>query len=266
MGKRVEFSGRTVIGPGPNLPFGWMGVPEKIAEELTISERITPFNKTNMEKLITQGKVNFIIKKNKKGENVKLTKHAMFKKGTVILYGDVIIRKGNRISCNSARQDHIMLKEGDQIERDGKLLKHIYLPETKTIALNIGDVVHRHLQEGDTVLLNRQPTLHIGSMLAKKVKIISDKIFRIGLDTTKSFNADFDGDEMNIHVEQSPDSIAELRELSATKFHIISPQASKPIIAIVQDSLLGAYLMTKGVQEMERTVFLNITMHGSLGR
>ena len=65
-------------------------------------------------------------------------------------------------------------------------------PTNKRINLNIGDVVHRHLKNGDFVLLNRQPTLHKGSMLAKRIRVMPGKTFRMNLDTCKTFNADFD--------------------------------------------------------------------------
>ena len=67
--------------------------------------------------------------------------------------------------------------------------------DKKYIRLNIGDVVERHLKNGDTVLLNRQPTLHKCSMLAKKIIIRPHKTFRFSLASTKTFNADFDGDK-----------------------------------------------------------------------
>jgi DNA-directed RNA polymerase beta' subunit len=70
----------------------------------------------------------------------------------------------------------------------------------------------------------------------------------------------FDGDEMNIHAPQSVESVAELQELSAAKHNIISAQGSKPIICIVQDSLTGAYLMTKENKSITRTQFFDISM------
>ena len=228
MGKRVEFSGRTVIGPDPNLKFGWMGVPEEIAQELTIPERVTDFNKEYLSGIVNNGHANFVIKNG--GETRINLKYAMFRKGTELLYGDTVIRGGLRIKVEN---DNIDLKKGDKVERSGKIMEGVsigdivireekrisvkdstfnlkagdrverkgkiinqesvlYFPTKKKIYLDIGDEVHRHLKDGDTVLLNRQPTLHKGSMLAKKIRVMPGKTFRFNLDTTKTFNADFD--------------------------------------------------------------------------
>ena len=127
------------------------------------------------------------------------------------------------------------------------------------ITLKMGDIVHRFLIDGDVVLLNRQPTLHKGSMMAKRVRVLpKGKTFRLSLESTKSFNADFDGDEMNIHVPQSYATRIELMETAASKHNIISDQSSSPNIAIVQDSLTSAYLMTTLNERIERHHFFNI--------
>jgi DNA-directed RNA polymerase subunit A' len=104
------------------------------------------------------------------------------------------------------------LKQGDNIIRNGKRLKEVKYPETKEIALDIGDIVKRQLTDGDYVLLNRQPTLHKASMQAFKIVVKNLKTLKMNLAMTKAFNADFDGDEMNIHVPQSYEAIAELKE------------------------------------------------------
>ena len=82
--------------------------------------------------------------------------------------------------------------------------------------LEEGEIVERHLQNGDIVLLNRQPTLHKGSMMAQKVLIGPDKTIKMNLAITKPYNADFDGDEMNIHVPSDLESEVELRLISDT--------------------------------------------------
>ena len=62
--------------------------------------------------------------------------------------------------------------------------------------------VERHLQNGDLVLFNRQPSLHKMSMMGHRVKILPYSTFRLNLSVTTPYNADFDGDEMNMHVAQ----------------------------------------------------------------
>ena len=227
MGKRVEFSGRTVIGPDPTLNFGEMGLPVEISQELTIPEKVTFFNKDMLTELVNNGKANFIIKKG--GETRINLKYAMFRKGTELLYGDIVIRNGNEIK-NINR--NVTLSDGDQLKRNGKFIKSIQkddiitrngkkikleegmvprhgdkierngknipltsvltYPSKKRIHLSLGDEVHRHIKDGDIILLNRQPTLHKGSMLAKRARIMPGKTFRMNLATTKTFNADFD--------------------------------------------------------------------------
>ena len=86
----------------------------------------------------------------------------------------------------------------------------------------------------------------------------------MNLATCKSFNADFDGDEMNIHVPQTLESVAELQELSAAKHNIISAQGSKPNITIVQDSLTAAFLMTKENKPITKSQFFDISMTGTI--
>ena len=134
----------------------------------------------------------------------------------------------------------------------------ISIIQKKSFNLQYGDIVERFLQDGDVVLLNRQPTLHRGSMLAKQIIIRPFNTIRMNLATTKTFNADFDGDEMNIHVPASEETNAELRYIASTKYNIISPQSSKPNLAIVQDGLLGAFLLTKNNVKLPKDVFFQI--------
>ena len=79
---------------------------------------------------------------------------------------------------------------------------------------------------------------------------------------TKPYNADFDGDEMNIHVPDSPEAETELRYLSSVKNVLISAQSSKANIAIVQDSLLGNYMMTLPSSKLRKDQFFQISMSG----
>lgn len=171
------------------------------------------------------------------------------------------------------------LQDGDQLIRDGKLVEVKY-PVKKNIRLQIGDVVQRHLRgpevrngrkvKGDVVLFNRQPTLHRGSMLAMEVVPgnvpgipgLSYNTFRFNLAITKGFNADFDGDEMNIHSPQSYQTEIELRTLSAAQHNMISPQNSKPIVVPVQDTLIAVYMMTLKNMELTRTQFIEISQRG----
>ena len=187
--------------------------------------------------------------------------NALFFKGTPLNHGDVIIRDGVELIVNNGKD---MLKPGDQLKRNGVVLPDVKYPEKRQYKLMIGDICERQLMDGDIVLLNRQPTLHEGSMMAQEIVIREGKTLRFNLSINKSFNADFDGDEMNIHVPCSPESEAELRLLSASKYKIISAQNSKPSMCIVQDSLLGAYKMTIEATPMKKEIFFNIALTSGL--
>lgn len=123
-----------------------------------------------------------------------------------------------------------------------KPLKVMDQSRRQQIKLAIGDVVYRNLLDGDWVLVNRQPSLHRMSMMAHKVVILKGETFRLNAQSITPYNADFDGDEMNIHVPQSLESENELSRLSHLATQIISPKNSLPIMGLVQDGLLGLYI------------------------
>lgn len=105
--------------------------------------------------------------------------------------------------------------------------------------------VERHLVDDDLVVFNRQPTLHKMSMMGHRVKILPWSTFRLNLSVTTPYNADFDGDEMNLHVPQSLETKAELQEMLMVPRNILTPQSNRPVMGIVQDSLTSATKMTK---------------------
>jgi DNA-directed RNA polymerase beta' subunit len=256
MGKRVDKSARTVIGPDPTLKLDEIALPEKIANTLKYEERVHYLNINKMKELVDSGKVEYIIRD---GNRINL-KYAMFKKGTDLLYGDKIVKScGKEIIVSHNNYDYI-LQIGDKLYRDDERIYNIEYKQKKNFNIQYGDIIERPLKDGDIVLLNRQPTLHRGSMLAQKIVIRPFKTIRMNLAITKTFNADFDGDEMNIHVPASEESNAELRNIVGTKWNMISPQSSKTNIAIVQDGLLGAYLITRENQTIGNSLFFQLTM------
>ena len=256
MGKRVDKSARTVIGPDPTLNVDEIAIPQEIADILCYPVRVTDNNKTSLEKMIHDGKVNFILKDD---GNIRINiKYATMKQGTRLNYGDVIQNK-KELRIIKKESDIFSLKPGDKVYRNGKLVENTVANTFKPYVIKKGDIVERKLFDGDILLLNRQPTLHRGSMIAQKIKIRPGKTIRLNLAITKSFNADFDGDEMNLHCPATPETEAELRILSCLQQNIISNQSSKANIVIVQDSLLGAYLMTiKRTPAIPRQQFFNI--------
>lgn len=118
---------------------------------------------------------------------------------------------------------------------------------SRSLDIEIGDIVQRHLITGDYMLFNRQPSLHKMSTMTHRIKVIEDErlnTFRMNVSSTKPYGADFDGDAMNAHIPQSLMTSVELQEITDLKYQIISPANSKPCIQLVQDSILGAYLLT----------------------
>jgi DNA-directed RNA polymerase subunit A' len=118
--------------------------------------------------------------------------------------------------------------------------------------LQPGWIVERHLLNGDIVLFNRQPSLHRLSMMGHFVKIVPTKTLRINPAVAIPYNADFDGDEMNLHVPQTEEARAETKHLLNLEKQIITPRYGAAIIGIVQDALLGLYVLTKDDTLLDR--------------
>ncbi|RMF90372.1 MAG: DNA-directed RNA polymerase subunit A' [Methanobacteriota archaeon] len=134
------------------------------------------------------------------------------------------------------------------VERaDGRRISLSRVPDLTEVAEKIepGWVVHRHLRDGDVVLFNRQPSLHRMSIMAHEVKVLPYKTFRLNLCVCPPYNADFDGDEMNLHVIQGEEAIAEAKVLMRVQEQILSPRFGGPIIGGIHDHITGAYLLTK---------------------
>ena len=144
---------------------------------------------------------------------------------------------------------------------NGKQINLVNAPENKRneILINEGDIVYRHIVKGDVVLFNRQPSLHKMSMMAHRVVPLNQKTFSINANVTASYNADFDGDEMNMHLPQSIQSVCELMILASVQTQIVSPQASKPVIFPVQDTILGTNLLSRERRNFSYNEYLFLT-------
>ena len=130
--------------------------------------------------------------------------------------------------------------------------------------LKPGDVVERHLKDGDMVLFNRQPSLHRMSMMAHEVRVLPYKTFRLNLCVCPPYNADFDGDEMNMHVFQTDESRAEAKSLMRVQEHILSPRFGGPIIGAIHDHISGAYLLTRKTMKFTEEQALQIVRKSHL--
>ncbi|OYT41439.1 MAG: DNA-directed RNA polymerase subunit A' [Candidatus Altiarchaeales archaeon ex4484_43] len=125
--------------------------------------------------------------------------------------------------------------------------------------LREGDIVERHLQDGDIVIFNRQPSLHRISMMCHYVRVLPQNTLRLNTAVCAPYNADFDGDEMNIHVPQSEEAIAEADVLMKVQECIISPRFGRPIIGGRHDHVTGMYMLTKDGTSFTRGEALDLT-------
>ncbi len=142
------------------------------------------------------------------------------------------------------------------IRDDGRRVDLRFVREPSFIAdsLRPGFVIERHLKDGDVVLFNRQPSLHRMSIMAHRVRVMPHKTFRMNLTVCRPYNADFDGDEMNLHVPQSEEARAEARILMLVQEQISTPRYGGPIIGAIQDFITSAYLMTKKSTRLNKQI------------
>ncbi len=133
------------------------------------------------------------------------------------------------------------------IRDDGRRVDLRFVGSTSDIASSLqpGFTIERHLNDGDVVLFNRQPSLHRMSIMAHRVKVMPHKTFRMNLCVCRPYNADFDGDEMNLHIPQSEEARAEARILMLVQEQISTPRYGGPIIGAIQDFITSSYLFTK---------------------
>lgn len=259
MGKRCEQTARGVIGPDPTLKFEEVGLPEYISKTLTIPEKVTDFNLHYLQRLVLRGYVNRIIT----GEGKEIMLSDLFELKKRVLVGDKIYKQISpekpwsviyvrteqeaQLLSKSLTLSDIVVDRFNRPRIDGPFYRR---------SLNVGDMVYRHLMDGDVVVVNRQPTLHKPSMEGLYVRVIEGSVIKINLAITKPFNADFDGDEMNIHVPQTVQARVEVEQMTP-RHNFISAQNNQPCMAVVQDGLLGIYKLSNLVTSMGKDVFFN---------
>ncbi len=148
------------------------------------------------------------------------------------------------------------------VRPDGVKIRLDFVEDRETIANNIeiGYLIERHLSDGDIVMFNRQPSLHQMSIMAHYVKVLPGKTFRLHPSVCPPYNADFDGDEMNLHVPQSEEARAEAILLMRVQDQLISPRYGSPIIGALRDFITGAYLLTKDGTTLTPQEFANLAM------
>ncbi|MBW3010717.1 DNA-directed RNA polymerase subunit A', partial [Candidatus Woesearchaeota archaeon] len=114
--------------------------------------------------------------------------------------------------------------------------------------LEPGYIVERHIIDGDVALFNRQPSLHRMSMMCHRVKVLDGKTLRMNVAVCKPYNADFDGDEMNLHIPQTEEARAEAEILMEVPTQLISPAFGLSVMGCVQDAVTGNYILTSAVK------------------
>ena len=196
-GKRVDYSSRTVISPDSNIRPDEVGVPDVVAKELTVPERVTEWNKKHLLQLI--------------------------KNGPEVYPG------ANYVITLDGKRKRVMEETKETILKE----------------LEPGYIVERHIVDGDIAIFNRQPSLHKMSMMGHFIKVLPYKTFRINPCTTTPYNADFDGDEMNLHVPQTEEARAESRMLMGVGEQIITPRYGLPIIGANEDHISGCFILTQ---------------------
>ncbi|ABK78186.1 DNA-directed RNA polymerase, beta' subunit/160 kD subunit [Cenarchaeum symbiosum A] len=153
------------------------------------------------------------------------------------------------------------------VRPDGVKIRLDFVEDRSTIAdtLEMGYLIERHLLDGDIVMFNRQPSLHQMSIMAHHVRVLPGKTFRLHPSVCPPYNADFDGDEMNLHVPQSEEARAEAMLLMRVQDQLISPRYGGPIIGGLRDFITGSYLLTKDDTTLTREEFTNLAMLGDYG-
>ncbi|KAJ1979778.1 DNA-directed RNA polymerase III subunit C1 (rpo31), partial [Dimargaris cristalligena] len=210
-GKRVDFSGRTVISPDPNLRIDEVGIPVLVAKVLTFPERVFAYNIEKLRRAVRNGP-------------------------TVHPGANFVVKKSNN-----------MKRFLQYVDRDAFAEQ-----------LEIGDVVERHLNDGDVVLFNRQPSLHRLSIMAHFARIKPWRTFRFNECVCSPYNADFDGDEMNIHVPQTEEARMEAIELMGVKNNLVTPRNGEMLVTATQDFITASYLITHKDLFYDRCQFAQI--------
>ena len=209
-GKRVNFSARTVISPDPTLSLNEVGVPDRVAKEMTQTVNVTERNVDDARQYVRNGPeahpgANYVRRPD--GRRLKVTEK----------------------NCEEL---------AEKVEPDWE--------------------VNRHLVDGDIVIFNRQPSLHRMSIMAHEVVVMPYKTFRLNTTVCPPYNADFDGDEMNMHALQNEEARAEARVLMRVQEQILSPRFGGNIIGAIQDHISGTYLLTHANPTFTETQALDL--------
>ena len=215
MGKRVNYAARSVISPDPYVNTNEIVVPEVFAKKLTFPQPVTSWNYKELSEFVING--------------------PDVHPGANIIEDEM----GNKI----------MLKGGKRFyEQRVALSKTLLTPSTslKPDQCGVNKKVYRHLKSGDHVIMNRQPTLHKPSMMVHKVRVQKKgRVLRMHYANCKTYNADFDGDEMNLHFPQTFQAMSDAKNIMFTDKQYIVPTNGGPLRGLIQDHVCSGVLLTK---------------------
>ncbi|MFC7057735.1 DNA-directed RNA polymerase subunit A' [Halovenus salina] len=209
-GKRVNFSARTVISPDPTLSLNEVGVPDRIASEMTQTMNVNERNLEDARRYVRNGP------ETHPGANY------------------VRRADGRRLKVTEKNCEELAEKVQPSWE------------------------VSRHLIDGDIVIFNRQPSLHRMSIMAHEVVVMPYKTFRLNTTVCPPYNADFDGDEMNMHALQNEEARAEARVLMRVQEQLLSPRFGENILGAIQDHVTATYLLTNQNPHFNETQALDL--------
>lgn len=251
MGKRVNFSCRSVIGPDAFLDTDEIGIPESFAKLLTIPEPVTALNEERMRRAVLNGPdvypgATAIEDWSSNGE-LRVIKLRSSNKSQLSAQAGLLMQ--NRAGAGSGPNSMAAKMDVDEMGIDNSTQAARTIPKR----------VQRHLKTGDLVLFNRQPTLHRVSIMAHRVRVLpGDRTIRFHYANCGSYNADFDGDEMNVHVPQDYVAQAEAEELMLSSKHYVVPTSGAPIRGLIQDHVAAATLMSRRDTFFDRQTFMQL--------
>lgn len=203
MGKRVNYAARSVISPDPNIETSEIGVPPVFAKKLTYPEPVTSHNFRDLQQAVING-----------------------------------VEKWPGASAIENENGQIVNLRNKSAEERVAFANQLLAPSTNNFGNVRNKKVHRHLTNGDVVLMNRQPTLHKPSIMGHRVRVLpGEKTIRMHYANCNTYNADFDGDEMNMHFPQNEVARAEALSLADTDHQYISGTAGNPLRGLIQDHL-----------------------------
>ncbi|KAL2127035.1 hypothetical protein VTI74DRAFT_11438 [Chaetomium olivicolor] len=203
MGKRVNFAARSVISPDPNIETNEIGVPPVFARKLTYPEPVTSHNFKDLQQAVING-----------------------------------VDKWPGAAAIENENGQIINLRAKSLEDRISLANQLLAPTGNNFSGMRNKKVHRHLTNGDVVLMNRQPTLHKPSIMGHRVRVLpGEKTIRMHYANCNTYNADFDGDEMNMHFPQNEIARAEALQLADTDHQYISGTAGNPLRGLIQDHL-----------------------------